>query len=99
MSEKVQLTHPQGKKLASIDRDKYEVIRNAILKSLDLKDALTHKELYAAVEDYIRSRQIPFDGSIEWYMEGVKLDLEAKDILNRKKEKQRLLFALKDSKA
>jgi len=32
-------------------------------------------------------------------MEGVKLDLEAKEILNRKKEKQRLLFALKDSKA
>ena len=58
------------------------------------RNALTHKELYQAVTDEFIKRNINFEGSVEWYMESVKLDLEAKNIIRRIKEKSKLKFEL-----
>lgn len=79
MDEKILTLHPQGKKGVRIDRAKYDTMKATILKVLRGKE-LTHHELTHAVEDALRGK---FDGSIPWYMEGTKLDLEARKAIER----------------
>lgn len=54
-------------------------MKKAILKVL-AKGGLTHDKLTSAVEKELKGK---FEGSIPWYMEGTKLDLEARGILER----------------
>jgi len=93
MENKIQLSHPAGKNAVKIDAGKYEVMRNAITQCLN-KQALTHKEMHEAINNYFKKNKIIFDGSVEWYMETVKLDLEAKKIVSRNKEGSKLKFQL-----
>ncbi len=79
MDEKILTLHPQGKKGVRIDRSKYDTMKAAILKVLKGKE-LTHHELTHAVEDALRRK---FDGSIPWYMESTKLDIEARGVIER----------------
>ena len=78
-TQKIQLLHPQGKKLARIDVEKYQQIKQAIVTVLDNKE-LTQLELMSGVEQMLRGK---FYGSIGWYAEGVKLDLEARKVVAR----------------
>jgi hypothetical protein len=77
--EKILTKHPQGKKGVNISKQKYNLIKDAILQSLEKSD-LPHTLLTKAVEDSIGKN---FDGSISWYVESVKLDLEARHIIER----------------
>ena len=79
MVEKILTLHPQGKKGVRIDRAKYDAMKSTILKILRGKE-LTHDELTHAVEDALNGK---FEGSISWYMEGTKLDLEARKAIER----------------
>ncbi len=72
--------HPQGKAGVNISRAKYETIRAAILDSVSAAGEIGFKDLPAAVEAGL---QEPFDGSIPWYVTTVKLDLEARGLLER----------------
>ena len=84
--EKIQLTHPHGKKLPRIDKIKFDVMKKAILSSLK-KSPLTHKEMHQMILRDFHSNKTKFDGAVEWYMEGVKLDLEATGQIERLNEK------------
>ena len=79
MEEKILTLHPQGKKGVNISKAKYETMRKTILELLR-KTRLTHDELAAAVNKKLNGK---FDGSIPWYMEGTKLDLEARGVIER----------------
>ena len=79
MGEKILTLHPQGKKGVHIDRSKYDVMRETILGLLKGKP-LTHVELTKAVEGTLKGR---FEGSVPWYMEATKLDLEARRAIER----------------
>ena len=79
MEEKVLTLHSQGKKGVNISKAKYETMRKTILELLR-KTGLTHDELAAAVNRKLNGK---FDGSIPWYMEGTKLDLEARGVIER----------------
>ncbi len=79
MDEKILTLHPQGKRGVNIDRAKYETMRATILRVLREGDR-THNELTTAVE---RSLKGTFEGSIPWYMECTKLDLEARGTIER----------------
>ena len=79
MEEKILTLHPQGKRGVNISRAKYEMMKKTILEVLR-KGGLTHHELTHAVERKLKGK---FDGSIPWYMEGTKLDLEARGIIER----------------
>ncbi len=83
MQEKIQLIHPQGKKLSKMELGKYELIKSAILKSLD-KEAHTHDELLKSVRLIIGEN---FEGSVAWHTESVKLDLEGRNIIARTNDK------------
>ena len=93
MDQKIQLIHPDGKKAVSIDKEKYDVLRKAILSSLN-KGESTHSEiLYSITEDFKKDK-IRFEGSIEWYLEWVKLDLEARNEIKRVANKPAVIFRL-----
>ena|SRR5712691_9688365 len=77
MEEKILTLHPQRKRGVNISRTKYETMKRTILEVLG-KGNLTHEGFTAAVETALKGK---FDGSIPWYMEGTKLDLEARGII------------------
>jgi hypothetical protein len=79
MSEKILTRHPQRKSGRSIDREKYDQIRVGILAVLGNR-ALTHTELMHGLYARMRDR---FDGNTHWYGETVKLDLEARRVIER----------------
>ena len=67
--------HPAGKAGVNIDRQKYDVVREAILEAVRTNGTITFGDLAAEV----RSRlEATFAGSISWYVTTVKLDLEAR---------------------
>ena len=76
---KILTKHPQGKRGLKIDEQKYEMLKKAILSALKKKE-LTHTELFDRLDQSLQGK---FDGSIHWYGETVKLDLEARKIIER----------------
>jgi hypothetical protein len=88
--EKIQTLHPlPGKVNKRISLDKYNTIKENILTILAKKE-LTHTEL---MENLYSNVKDTFEGGVQWYGETVKLDLEARKIIERtttKPEKYRL---------
>ena len=82
MEQKIQLTHPAGKHAVRMDKNKYDILRKAILRSLKPGE-LTHTELYKAVLADFKRTKTKFEGTVELYMESVKLDLEATNAIER----------------
>jgi hypothetical protein len=81
--EKILTKHPQGKSAKNIDRKKYGTLKKAILSALRKND-LTHTELFRRLNKSLKGK---FSGNISWYAETVKLDLEAKKIIERTSSK------------
>ncbi len=80
LSEKILTLHPQGKKGVNISREKYDTIRSFILKTIKKHKRITYQKLNdLAVEKLTNS----FDGSVSWYIVSIKLDLEARKIIER----------------
>jgi hypothetical protein len=81
--EKIFTKHPLGKSGKNINRQKYETLKEAILSALQDKE-LTHTELFNKLNKSLKSK---FSGNISWYGETVKLDLEARKIIERTSSK------------
>lgn len=88
--EFIQTLHPVvGKTNKRILLKKYEVIKDNILSILASSEP-THTELMEELYGKIKDS---FEGGVQWYGETVKLDLEARNIIERtnsKPEKYRL---------
>jgi hypothetical protein len=87
--EKILIKHPRGRSGNSISRQKYDLIRGAILSALRNKE-LTHLELLSSIWKKLEGK---FSGNVSWYGEWVKLDLEARKLIERtgtKREKYQL---------
>mgnify|MGYP001767353915 CR=1 FL=1 len=80
---KVLTLHPQGKRGRVIDSIKYALTRQAILDCLQEED-LTQDELVRCAGERLEGR---VEGSKGWYVESVKLDLEARRVIERCKAK------------
>jgi len=80
----IQTLHPvEGKSNKKILLDKYSFIKESlisILKEFELTHTELMEELYKRVKD-------DFIGGVQWYGETVKLDLEARQIIERTKTK------------
>ena len=81
--EKILTKHPLGKSGKNISRQKYEAVREAILSALENRE-LTHTELFEQLRKRLKSE---FSGNISWYGETVKLDLEARKMIERTSSK------------
>ena len=82
-AEKILTKHPLGKSGKNIDRNKYDTLKKAIVSALR-KNELTHTELFDRLNKTLKSK---FSGNISWYGETVKLDLEARNLIERTSSK------------
>jgi hypothetical protein len=79
--EKILTLHPEeGKRGVNISRTKYEMIRQAILDAVRSQGIITYHGLVSLVDYNLRNR---FEGSVPWYVTTVKLDLEARGVIER----------------
>ena len=83
MEQKIQLKHPAGKNAVRIDKGKYDIMKKALIKCLKKGVESTHTEILRSIIQDFKKDKTKFEGSIEWYMESVKLDLEAGKIIER----------------
>lgn len=80
MSERIMTLHPAGKRGVNIDRARYDLVAQAIVESIAAAGVLPFKDLAAQVEARLPA---DFDGAIGWYTTTVKLDLEARGVIER----------------
>jgi hypothetical protein len=80
VEEKILTLHPENKQGVNIDKKKYDVIRAAISTVLAEEREILFKDLSPKVTQKLEGH---FDGSISWYVTTVKLDLEARGVLER----------------
>ena len=88
MEERILTLHPLGKQGVNISKDKYDTMKKAILTCLSRTGELTFSKLANAVEESLAGN---FEGSIRWYFTTVKLDLEARGIIERSPSKPPLI--------
>ena len=81
--EKILTKHPSGKSGKNISKQKYDALKRTILSALKNQE-LTHTELFNQLN---RSLKQKFPGNVSWYGETVKLDLEARKIIERTSSK------------
>jgi hypothetical protein len=80
MKDRIRTLHPEKKQGVNISKEKYELIRNAILCVLQTEKEITFMNLSRAVEKEVIGK---FEGSVTWYVTTVKLDLEARGQIKR----------------
>lgn len=81
MEDKMMTLHPEeGKSGVNISRTIYELMRETIVALLAEQREMTFAELGAGVSSSLEGQ---FNGSISWYYTTVKLDLEARGIVER----------------
>ena len=89
IEEKILTKHPQGKSGKNISRQTYDLFKDTVLTILENKE-LTHMKLFNQLNEKLKGK---FSGNINWYGETVKLDLEARKLIERtdsKPQKYRL---------
>lgn len=83
-SETIQTLHPQtGKTNKKISLDKYIYIKEQLLIILS-EFELTHTDLMEELFSRVKNN---FDGGVQWYGQTVKLDLEARKLIERTNDK------------
>jgi uncharacterized protein DUF6958 len=80
MKDTIRTLHPEKKQGVKISKEKYEIIRKAILCVLETQKEITFMNLSRAVEKEVNGN---FEGSVTWYVTTVKLDLEARGQIKR----------------
>jgi uncharacterized protein DUF6958 len=80
MKDMIRTLHPKQKQGVNISREKYEIIRQAILSTLHAQKEMTFMKLSRAVDKEMNG---DFEGSVMWYVTTVKLDLEARGEIKR----------------
>ena len=94
METKIQLKHPFGKKAVSMDKGKYDTLKKNLLNRLRTKGESTHSEILQTITEDFKNNKTKFEGSIEWHLEWVKLDLEARKEIKRIGDKSHIKFAV-----
>lgn len=83
MNHKIQLQHPAGKKAIKMDKEKYELLKSSLIRCLNTNGKLSHTEILQTVTKEFKTNNILFEGSLDWHLEWVKLDLEAQKVITR----------------
>ncbi len=78
--EKILTLHPHGKKGVNILKRRYDVIKAYILDTIEKEEIITYSELSDRAHQDLSDS---FDGKVIWYVVSVKLDLEARNIIER----------------
>ena len=76
---KILTKHPLGKSGKNISKKTYEAVKKAIVSALRHRE-LTHTELFHELKKSFKGK---VSWNVSWYGETVKLDLEARNIIER----------------
>ncbi len=80
MSDKIQTLHPDGKQGVRIDKNKYDIIKHAVIQSEPLS--------FTAIPKFVKKElSTTFERSINWYTVTVKLDMEARGEIVRNSDR------------
>lgn len=90
MDDRILTLHPEGKKGVNIAVGKYDEMKNAILAVLRERGPQPHADFRQAVNDRLNGK---FEGSINWYLESVKLDLEARGVITHNRKTRQVAIA------
>lgn len=83
MSDKIQTFHPDGKQGVRIDKNKYDIIKCAVIQSIQ-SEPLS----FTAITKFVKKElSTTFEGSINWYTVTVKLDMEARGEIVRNSDR------------
>lgn len=78
--ERIMTLHPQGKKGVHILKRRYDLIKDFIILKIEEHKEISYQEIAdLAIEELAKT----FDGKVVWYIVSVKLDLEARGIIER----------------
>lgn len=92
MPDTFQTKNPDSKKKGvNIDKEKYEMIKDEIVGVLLWQPGMTHTELNDTIAKKLGNT---FKGDVGWYVETVKLDLEARKLIKRRKKGAKDVYAL-----
>ncbi|AWV99263.1 DUF6958 family protein [Arcticibacterium luteifluviistationis] len=91
-SEKILTLHPEGKNGVNIDVEKYNTLKNYILMALKERGDIAFSHLFEEAKNEL---QPSFEGKVGWYFVSVKLDLEARGIIERISNKSPQVIRLK----
>ena len=80
MEEKIMTLHPKGKKGTNILKRRYDIIKKSMLAIISETGEICYEDLS---DRMIKELQPTFDGKVIWYVITVKLDLEARKIIER----------------
>lgn len=78
--EKILTLHPSGKKGVNILKRRYDVISEFIIKTVKKRKEISFEEL---TDVAVNKLSETFDGKVVWYIVTVKLDLEARKLIER----------------
>jgi len=78
--EKFLTLHPAGKKGVNILKRRYDFIKDYIVIEVEKAGEITYQDLSKQAVNELSST---FDGKVVWYVVSVKLDLEARGIIER----------------
>jgi hypothetical protein len=79
----VQTKHPLGKQNKPVTKPNYDLFKGAIVAAVRSRP-LTHTQL---VDDVTKRVSGKFDGNVSWHTMTVKLDLEARRVIERTSSK------------
>lgn len=86
VDETIQTLHPvSGQQGVQLTRRKYDMVRAAMLHALHTNPEMTTRELIAAVDRQLWGR---FNASIPWYVKIIKLDLQARKLIEEVPDKR-----------
>lgn len=80
MEERILTLHPQGKQGVNIQKSKYDQIAEVIMEIVTEHGEIAFQDIN---EKAVKQLTGKFEGNITWYVVSVKLDLEARNILER----------------
>jgi hypothetical protein len=78
--EKIMTLHPEGKRGVNISLTKYLVMKEFILEQLRRQNNQTFAQLTGTALQTLKNK---WQGSIPWYLVTVKLDLEARGLIEK----------------
>ncbi len=77
--ERIMTLHPQGKKGTNILKVKYDLFKNFILQKIEAHGQISYENICDMAVKELKD----FDGKPIWYIVSVKLDLEARGVIER----------------
>ena len=78
--ERILTLHPEGKKGVNILKSRYDRVKDTLVSILEESGEITFQQLNDFAIEKLKGN---FDGKITWYVVSVKLDLEARGIIER----------------